>query len=272
VGAFEAYSLGDMSIASIDANPDPQSLGGNVTYNIVANNDGPDAINQASVTNPLPADTTFVSGSPNCSATAGVVTCALGTMNAQQVKLVKVTVHPGHTGNYTDVATIGAPGITDTNSSNDSASVQNSVLTAAQQQVLGEQVTGFQGMGLVVKAPKVVTLSQFLNGFNVQAYCTKEQCLRHFREHAAINSGIVRIAGYNLAVFRGTLPLTSAVRTIKLVPCVSGSGHSHPNRRCHGNLARAAGKFAPFKLKVVVAAVDRNGHKAYAKRFLRVKP
>ena len=80
----------------------------------------------------------------------------------------------------------------------------------------------------------------------------------------------MRIAGYNLTVFRGALALTSGRKTIKLVPCVNGSGHSHA--RCSRNLAHAAGRFAPFKVKVVAAAVDRNGHKAYAKRFLRVKP
>ena len=83
---------------------------------------------------------------------------------------------------------------------------------------------------------------------------------------------VARIAGFNLALFRGFIPLGSGQTKIRVRPCVSGSHHNRPNRRCIANLTRVATQAAPFKIKVVVSAADRDGHKEYAKRFLKVKP
>ena len=80
VGAFEANSLGDLSVAANVVNGDPTVTGGTVTYNVVGTNDGPDAINGAAITNPLPAGTSFVSASSGCAPSAGSVRCDLGTI------------------------------------------------------------------------------------------------------------------------------------------------------------------------------------------------
>jgi uncharacterized repeat protein (TIGR01451 family) len=56
--------------------------GNNVTYTVTATNNGGDPDNIVSVSDPLPAGESFVSGDPGCTETAGVVTCDFGTLGA----------------------------------------------------------------------------------------------------------------------------------------------------------------------------------------------
>jgi len=56
--------------------------GNNVTYTVTATNNGSDPDANVSVSDPLPAGETFVSGDPGCTETAGVVTCDFGTLGA----------------------------------------------------------------------------------------------------------------------------------------------------------------------------------------------
>ncbi|WP_244930731.1 isopeptide-forming domain-containing fimbrial protein [Nocardioides sp. W7] len=57
--------------------------GDTVTYTLVARNDGPSTAQNVTLTDPLPADLTFVSvtpGAPTCTQAAGTVSCAFGAL------------------------------------------------------------------------------------------------------------------------------------------------------------------------------------------------
>jgi hypothetical protein len=109
-----------------------------------------------------------------------------------------------------------------------------------------------------------------MNGIVVEADCKDEECLRRFREHAAINTGASHIAGFNLTVSRGVLARSSKRKRIRLRPCQSGSKNGKRHKRCMKNLRKAANKAKKFKVKVVVSAVDAAGNKDYAKTFVTV--
>lgn len=59
IGADEA-SQADLSVTKVDT-PDPVTAGTNLTYTLTVNNAGPDIAHDASLSDPLPAGTTFVS-------------------------------------------------------------------------------------------------------------------------------------------------------------------------------------------------------------------
>jgi uncharacterized repeat protein (TIGR01451 family)/fimbrial isopeptide formation D2 family protein len=69
----------DLLIVKTDA-PDVAVAGTNVSYTLLATNRGPTTATGVTVTDTLPAGTTFVGGSSGCSASGGVVTCAVGTL------------------------------------------------------------------------------------------------------------------------------------------------------------------------------------------------
>jgi uncharacterized repeat protein (TIGR01451 family) len=56
--------------------------GHNVTYTMTTTNNGTDPDANVTVSDPLPAGESFVSGDPGCSVAAGVVTCEFGTLEA----------------------------------------------------------------------------------------------------------------------------------------------------------------------------------------------
>ena len=59
-GIHAAPASFDVSVTNVDS-PDPVNTGSNLTYTITVNNSGPDAAVNASLVDPLPAGTTFVS-------------------------------------------------------------------------------------------------------------------------------------------------------------------------------------------------------------------
>ena len=73
-----AQMSADLSVA-IAASPDPVAARAEITYTITVTSQGPDLALDATVTSPVPADTTFVSMTPpagwTCGVQAGVVSC-----------------------------------------------------------------------------------------------------------------------------------------------------------------------------------------------------
>lgn len=69
--------LPDVTVTKSDS-PDPVGAGGTITYQLAVRNIGLIATQGVVVTDTLPAP--FLSASPGCSHTAGVVTCAVGTL------------------------------------------------------------------------------------------------------------------------------------------------------------------------------------------------
>ena len=63
--------------------PKPVTAGDNLTYTLEATNNGPSVASSVTVSDPLPAGTTFVSVTPSagtCSESAGTVSCSLGDL------------------------------------------------------------------------------------------------------------------------------------------------------------------------------------------------
>lgn len=122
VGLFQ---IADLVLTKADS-PDPVAAGTNLTYTITVTNNGPDAATNASWTDTLPTDTTFVSLPPvagwSCSTPmggpGGVVSCsnpsfAVGTAVFTLTVAVAPTVAPG-----TDVLSNSATATSDSSEGN----------------------------------------------------------------------------------------------------------------------------------------------------------
>jgi uncharacterized repeat protein (TIGR01451 family) len=71
----------DLSLEK-SVSPSLVTEGHDATYTLTATNNGKDPDAHVSISDPLPAGETFVSGDPGCTETAGVVTCEIGTLGA----------------------------------------------------------------------------------------------------------------------------------------------------------------------------------------------
>ncbi len=97
--------------------------GHEATYTLTATNNGNDPDAEVSISDPLPASETFVSGDPGCTATAGVVTCEIGTLAAGESasRSIVVKVANGAPSSITNTATVTGER-PDSNPANNSAS------------------------------------------------------------------------------------------------------------------------------------------------------
>jgi uncharacterized repeat protein (TIGR01451 family) len=115
------------------AAPGPYGTGNNLTYTIAVNNAGPTAAANVSVTDAIPAGTTFVSATPtqgSCSGTT-TVTCSLGTIanlgSASIALTVTLPSTPGPVANTAIVSTTSP----DPNATNNSSTSNITVIPAA---------------------------------------------------------------------------------------------------------------------------------------------
>src|SRR5438093_7778561 len=83
-----------LSLAKQDS-PDPVTPGGTLTYTLTVSNAGPATACQATVTDTLPAGTSFVSASGtgwNCSQTSGVVSCTMTSLAPGNAPAITIQV------------------------------------------------------------------------------------------------------------------------------------------------------------------------------------
>jgi uncharacterized repeat protein (TIGR01451 family) len=106
--------------------PAATTEGNNVTYTLVATNNGPTTATGVTVSDAVPANSTFVSASPGCALAAGVVTCTAGTLASGASQAFSVTVQAGSGGSIVNTATVGG-NQTDPNGGNNSSTVTTSV-------------------------------------------------------------------------------------------------------------------------------------------------
>src|SRR5262249_40960085 len=134
------------------------TVGGTLTYTITVTNYGPQSAGGVKVTDPLPANTTFVSATPSqgtCAFAAGVVTCKLGTILNGHSATITITVTP----NAKNVQTHNAATVTGANAdpdpSNNSSGVDTAVLVA-QSSAFGEKITGVVNSGPLPAAARTI--------------------------------------------------------------------------------------------------------------------
>jgi len=117
----------DVALAK-SASPTAVSAGDNVTYTLVATNNGPSTATGVSISDPLPAGVTFVSADSGCALAGGTVTCTIGTLakDASATKHFVVKIADATTGTVHNVGTVSS--ITpDTNPTNNTASADVTV-------------------------------------------------------------------------------------------------------------------------------------------------
>ena len=130
----------DLAVTKVDT-PDPVNAGSNITYTIAATNNGPSDAANVTLSDTLPANTTFVSlsspGGWSCTTPAvggtGVVSCSIATLSAgSDVFTLVVAVDPS-TANGTTIsntATVSSS-TTDSNGGNNSATSSTFVSSAS---------------------------------------------------------------------------------------------------------------------------------------------
>ncbi len=121
----------ELSITKSDS-PDPVIAGNNLTYTIVVTNNGPSVARSVSVSDPLPAGTSFVSADHGGTTMAGTVTWSLGDINpAATVTLTLVVkVDPARTTDLSNTATVSST-TTDLTLGNNSVAETTAVITRA---------------------------------------------------------------------------------------------------------------------------------------------
>ncbi len=93
-----AVTVNGADLAIVKTGPALVTEGNTFTYELSITNNGLANATNVVVTDPLPANTTFVSASPGCSAAAGVVTCTIGAMSAGSTESRSITVVAGSAG------------------------------------------------------------------------------------------------------------------------------------------------------------------------------
>lgn len=113
-----------------NASPNPVAIGSNLVFQFTVANVRSQFAQGVVVTNPLPANTTFVGATASqgtCMLTSGVVICALGDLGGGMSANISVTVVPNVFGSVVATASVGAKA-TDVNPANNWASVGVQVL------------------------------------------------------------------------------------------------------------------------------------------------
>jgi uncharacterized repeat protein (TIGR01451 family) len=135
------------------ATPNPVGIGSNLTFAVTVNNLGPATANAVTLTDTLPAGSTFVSASGGCVPSGGSVTCTLGDLGPGASALVNITVTipaAGTADHTASATTTTLEFVTANNTSTASASVlQPPVITV---NPVGQTVCADHAAGLAVTA------------------------------------------------------------------------------------------------------------------------
>jgi uncharacterized repeat protein (TIGR01451 family) len=110
VTAIIVDEIADLSITKTIVTAGPYLVGQNVTYDIAVTNNGPDEATSVTITDILPAGTTFVSATPSqgsCSGTT-TITCALGSLADTISATVALTIRLQAIGPMSNTASVSA--------------------------------------------------------------------------------------------------------------------------------------------------------------------
>ncbi len=134
----------DLSIG-ITGSPATLTAGSNITYTITSGNAGPSPATNVTVSDPIPANTSFVSASGSgwsCANSSGTISCLRsGSSAIGALPNITVVVKTTASGTTTNVATIAA-NEGDPDSSNNTASLSTTVNAGADVQITAVTTTG----------------------------------------------------------------------------------------------------------------------------------
>ncbi len=134
VGAFKFPECGgvpsgaDLSVVKVDT-PDPVTVGATITYSVTVTNNGPQDASLVTLTDTLPLSVSYVSavGSQgSCTQSAGVVSCALGSLANGASATVTIIATATASGTVTNTASVVAAE-SDSNSANNTASATTTI-------------------------------------------------------------------------------------------------------------------------------------------------
>jgi len=114
----------DLSISSVTEQPDPAEAKGPVTINVTAHNTGSNADNVVvSLLFSQFVNVVNATLPPGCSVSNGVVTCAVGILNAGSDAPYSIQIIPGKAHNLTITATVGSSSVSDSDITNNTKPV-----------------------------------------------------------------------------------------------------------------------------------------------------
>lgn len=122
-------STADLSLAKT-APYTPALLGAPFAYTLTATNHGPSPVTTVGIVDTLPANASFLTGSPGCTHGAGVVTCAAGALSSGASTAVSITVLPTSLATMSNTAVVSSEQ-GDPNSANNTSTVDTTVVAAA---------------------------------------------------------------------------------------------------------------------------------------------
>jgi uncharacterized repeat protein (TIGR01451 family) len=118
-----AIAVNGADLAVVKTGPALVTEGDNLTYHLVATNNGPAAATGVVVKDTLPANSTFVSASAGCVQAAGIVTCTVGSLASGASASFDIVVTAGSAGStLTNTATVSGNQF-DPNLANNSSTV-----------------------------------------------------------------------------------------------------------------------------------------------------
>lgn len=131
-----------------EAAPNPVPIGGQLTYTLTLTNLGPSDATNVLIEDPLPNNVIFnsVIPMPECGFAAGMVTCNLPTLPANNSFVVTIVVEPTETGEISNTATARADE-TDLNPVNDSSTARVQVLLVVPTLSMGALIVMFLLLG-----------------------------------------------------------------------------------------------------------------------------
>jgi uncharacterized repeat protein (TIGR01451 family) len=126
------FLTSDLRISASDL-PDPVYAGNDLTYTLTITNDGPLDASGVVITDSLPAQVSYLSsvpGSPDCSLSDGVLTCAIGSLEAHGSRQVVIlaAVDGQASGTITDTAGVTSS-TSDPDPQNNTAQVKTTVIS-----------------------------------------------------------------------------------------------------------------------------------------------
>src|SRR5438132_1600469 len=124
----KTVALSACSSIACSSGPDPVTAGTDLTYTLKVTNNGPSTASNVTVSDPVPAQTSFVSATPSQGSCTSAVSCSLGTLAPGGSATITIVVHvdASASGSLSNTATVRSDQ-PDGDSANNSATEKTAV-------------------------------------------------------------------------------------------------------------------------------------------------